>query len=108
MIKYLLLACVYYLFPLFFHDTGGFILYLLVLAPALSFLLALFPSMKYGFELLFPLMCGVLFIPSAMIYFNETAFVYAIIYAACAFFGSVLGGRLKANFLNEKKAKAKK
>lgn len=105
MIKYLFISAVYYLFPLVFHDTGGYILYLLVLAPVLSFVAALFPSMKYGYELLFPIMCGVLFIPSALLYFNETAFVYAIVYVACAFFGSVLGGRLKANFLNEKKKK---
>lgn len=108
MIKYSLIACVYYLLPLFFHDTGGFILYLLVFAPLLSFLCALFPSMKYGYELLFPVMCGLMFLPSAMVYFNETAYVYAIVYAACAFFGSVLGGRLKANFLNEKKVNNKK
>lgn len=106
MIKYLCICALYYLFPLFFHDTGGFIIYLLVLCPVLSFLCALFPSMKYGYELLFPVLCGVLFIPSALFYFNETAFIYAIVYAACAFFGSVLGGRLKANFLNEKKTKS--
>ena len=75
MIKYLCICAVYYLFPLFFHDTGGFIIYLLVLCPVLSFLCALFPSMKYGYELLFPVLCGVLFIPSALLYFNETAFI---------------------------------
>lgn len=107
MIKYLCMLTVYYLLPILFHDTGGFIVYLLVIAPFMSFLCALFPSMKYGYKLLFPILCGVLFVPSALIYFNETAFIYAILYAACAFFGSVLGGRLKANFLNEKKSKEK-
>lgn len=107
MIKYLCMLTVYYLLPILFHDTGGFIVYLLVIAPFMSFLCGLFPSMKYGYELLFPILCGVLFVPSALIYFNETAFIYAILYAACAFFGSVLGGRLKANFLNEKKSKEK-
>ncbi|MBQ7888566.1 MAG: hypothetical protein IJ356_02275 [Erysipelotrichaceae bacterium] len=104
MIKYLCIIAVYYGFPVLFSDTGGFITYLLIIAPICSFICALFPSMKYGYELLFPIMCGVLFIPSALLYFNETAFIYAIVYAACAFFGSVLGGRLKANFLNEKKS----
>ena len=108
MIKYILIGALYYLCPLVFHDTGGYIVYLLVLAPLACFVISLFPGMKYGFEFLFPLMCGILFIPSALLYFNETAFIYAIVYAACAFFGSVLGGRLKANFLREKEEKKKK
>lgn len=105
MVKYLCILCVYYLLPVLFEDTGGYITYLLVIAPVMSFLCALFPSMKYGYELLFPVMCGLLFVPSAFLYFNETAIIYAIVYGACALFGSILGGTMKARFLNEKKSK---
>ncbi len=108
MIKYLLLGAVYYLLPLTMHETGELILYLLAIAPLSCFVISLFPGMKYGYELLFPVMCGVLFVPSALLYFNEVAILYGIVYAACAFFGSVLGGTLKANFLKEKEAKMKK
>lgn len=102
MIKYLCILLVYYALPPVLKDDGGMILYLLAIAPVSSFLCALFPSMKYGYELLFPVACGVLFVPAAMIYFNTASMMCAIINGACAFFGSVLGGTLKARFLNEK------
>ncbi len=102
MIKYLLLIAAYLFLPFIVFDTGTFIILLLIAYPLICFLLAFFPGMKYGFEWLFPIMCGILFIPVIYFKLNETAYIYCIIYPIFAFFGSGIGGFLKARFTTNK------
>ena len=48
-------------------------------------------SKKYGFNILIVLLIAVLFIPTVLIYYNETALIYAIIYFILAFIGGFMG-----------------
>ena len=48
-------------------------------------------SKKYGFNILIVLLIAVLFIPTALIYYNKTALIYTIIYFILAFIGGFIG-----------------
>ena len=102
MIKYILVLSAYIFLPLLKLDTGYYILLLLLMLPSICFVTALFSAMKFGFEWLFPFLCGLLFLPFIFIYYNETAYIYCVLYSICAFGGSLLGGLLKGVFMQKR------
>lgn len=87
-------AFMFNLLPAAFIGTNlsGFTIYMLLLGfPALiyvaSIIFALFNRFRW-FYILFPV---VLFIPAAFIYYNYTALVYIVLYAASAALGMLVG-----------------
>ncbi len=87
-------ASYFYLLPLLGRDTGSFILILIFAVPLLCLLTGLIFGARHGTDLLYPLIVGILFIPSIFLYYNTTAWVYIILYAMIALLGNVLGSRL--------------
>ena len=92
MIAYLLICAVaFYALPLWGTDTGSFIFILLIATPAICFIASLFYGVKNSFNMIYPLLVGVLFIPTLLIYYNSSASVYIIAYALIALFGNLIG-----------------
>ena len=81
----------FYLLPLFMKNTGTAMLLMLFVMPFASFVTAVIYGMRRGFSPLLSLLARLLFIPAVFIYFNSSAWVYAVFHAAAVFAGTALG-----------------
>lgn len=81
----------YYLLPLLIKDTGAAMTMLLVVIPAIIIISAIIFGAKHGFNIIFPLVAAVLFLPSVFIFYNASAWIYTIIYGIAALVGNVIG-----------------
>ncbi len=93
----LLCAVAFNILPLFVNSTGGFMLNLLVLFPSLCFLSSLLYGLKQGWNLLYPIMIGILFIPTISLFYNRTAWVYCLGYSLLSLLGLYLGKSIKVH-----------
>jgi FtsH-binding integral membrane protein len=92
MLPYLIATIIaFYLLPLFGRDTGSFMIILLIAIPLLCFISALSYGYKRGFDIIYSVIVGLLFIPTIFIYYNSTALIYIFIYAVIALIGSIIG-----------------
>ena len=94
---FLAVIAAYYLLPLFGKDTGSFMLILLVLMPIVCFASAFWYGIKRGLALTFPLIIAILFVPSVFLFYNYTAWVYAVVYGIIGLIGNLAGGLLFKN-----------
>ncbi len=93
MFLYLLIcAAAFYVLPLLGKDTGSFMLILLMLIPLICFIASLFYGVKNGFNFIFSLIVGVLFIPTIFLYYNSSAWVYILAYTVISMVGNLIGG----------------
>ena len=83
-------AAAFYLLPLLIRDTGSAMVVLLVALPVLCFFVAFAYGVKNRFHWVFPLLCGVLFVPSVFIFYNVSALPYALIYGVIALVGNLI------------------
>ncbi|RHO52703.1 hypothetical protein DW094_13835 [Ruminococcaceae bacterium AM07-15] len=81
----------FYLLPLLIKDTGSGIFLLLLIMPLLVFLGAVLYGLGYGLHWLLPLAATILFVPSMFLFYNESAWVYGVIYGAVAAAGNGVG-----------------
>ncbi|WP_425539216.1 hypothetical protein [Microaceticoccus formicicus] len=81
----------FYLLPNLISDTGSGMFILLVIIPLTCVLTGIVLGMKNTFKWYYPVLVGLLFIPSIYIYYNESALVYAPAYGILALIGSLLG-----------------
>lgn len=96
MIPYLLAtAAAFYLLPLFGNSTGDFMVIMLAVIPLTCFAISFFYGFKNGWNLIFPIAVGILFIPAIFIHFNITAWVYSVGYAVISAAGVFFGKNLK-------------
>ncbi|PID82317.1 MAG: exosortase [Clostridiales bacterium] len=79
-IYYLIIIASFYLLPFVIQDTGSAMVVLLILIPVSVFIVSLVFSLKNGFKLYFSLLVGLLFIPTIYIHYNESAWIYTVIY----------------------------
>ena len=84
----------FYSLPFLIKDTGSAMLILLVVAPIICFILGAFYRAKNPNIGFYPLLVGVLFLPSIFIFYNSSALIYAPIYAVLALLGSLAGQAL--------------
>lgn len=89
----------YYLLPAFAGPTDGIAMVLLILLGTLVLSGALgMGSGKKG-KFLYPVLAGVLFLPSIPIYYNESAWVHSLWYFAVSAFGVGAGSLIRYLFL---------
>ena len=84
----------FYLLPLGISDTASGMMILLVAIPVLCFLAAFLLGWRIRFLWWFALLVAALFVPTIWIYYNTSAWVYALIYAVFALAGIFFGGRM--------------
>lgn len=87
------LAAVFYLLPFFAQDMGmgAAMLLMLCVIPLTAFATALVYGMCRGFSLLLPATAFFLFLPSIFLYYNSSAWVYAVGYAVVVLAGNGVG-----------------
>lgn len=64
---------------------------LLIIFPVISFVSSLLLGINKGICWLYPVFTAMLFIPAIFIYYNDSAFIYMIIYAILALAGNLIG-----------------
>ncbi len=105
-IPYLIVIIIaFYLLPNLIKDTGSGILMLLIVIPLTCFLTGLIFGIKNSFEWYFPVLVGLLFIPSIFIYYNESALIYAPVYGVLTLVGEIIGRMLNKYISNPMKFK---
>lgn len=96
LLPYLLaLALNFCLLPRLIQDTGTAMLMMLALMPLLAFLTALACGIRHGFRPLLPLAAAGLFLLSIPLYYNASAWIYAVLYGAVTLAGMALGWVLR-------------
>ena len=85
----ILLLC-YYLLPALIRDTGGGILLLLGAMPLICLITGYQYGKRYALRPFFALLAAALFFPSVFLYYNGSAWVYAVAYGAIALLGNLL------------------
>ena len=84
-------AAAFYLLPLLMKDTGFAILMLLVLIPAICLVDGFCYGKKHGFQVLFAILTGVIFVPTVWIYYNSSASVYIAVFTCFTLAGTYFG-----------------
>lgn len=88
---YILVMLVFYVAaPLLCRDTGSAMFTLLCILPAILFILSLVYAKMNGFKWYLSIIIGILWLP-AIIYLNESASIYALIYGVISFVGQGVG-----------------
>ena len=85
------LTAVFYLLPLLMRDTGSAMLLMLCVMPLAAFIAALVCGLRVGFSPLLPAAALVLFVPAVPLYYNASAWSYAVVYAAIVLAGNLTG-----------------
>lgn len=85
------LAAVFYLLPLLGRNTGLAMLLMLLLMPLTAFVTALACGMRRGFSPLLPAAAFILFLPTVFLYYNASAWIYAVVYAVDVLAGNGAG-----------------
>ena len=88
---YILVMLAFYVAaPLLCRDTGSAMFTLLCLLPVVLFILSLVYAKMNGFKWHLSIIIGLLWLP-AIIYLNESATIYALIYGVISFIGQGIG-----------------
>ena len=89
----LIIALTFYGLPLIDRDSE--MLVLLILFPLVCFLSAIIYGIKYLFSLVYSILVMVLFIPTILIFYNETASIYIGVYGVISLLGNLLGSFIR-------------
>lgn len=91
MMPYLLcITIMYVLLPLVIKNTGVGMIVLLLLLPLFCFLCGVVYGYRHAFHIGLPLMMAILFIPVIFIYFNSSAWIYALVNGGSGFIGMLI------------------
>lgn len=87
----LVLAADFYLLPLLIKNTGVAMLLMLCVIPLIALICSILYGVRHGFDLLLPVIAAVLFFPTIFIYYNESAWIYTVVYGIIALAGNGIG-----------------
>lgn len=97
MLPFLLIPTVaFYLLPLLIVDTGSGMLILLLVLPVICLFSAAFYGYKRPVFWGYPVLIGLLFVPTVFWHYNSSAWIYSILYAALALLGVWIGKGMAA------------
>lgn len=90
----LILAINFYLLPYFAKNTGAAMVLMLCLMPLITLGSAIIYGIRNGVSPILPILTCFLFLPTVFIYYNSSAWIYAVIYAVIALAGMAIGKSL--------------
>lgn len=92
----------FYIFPLFagLTDVIGMVVLIIVATLLLSAVIGLISDKKMKY--LYPIITAILFVPSVLIYYNETALIHSVWYLIVASVGLTIGTVLHKLILRKK------
>ena len=85
------LAVSFYVLPILAKNTGMAMLLMLCVMPVTAFAGSLIWGARYGFDLLLPIMTMAWFVPTIFIFYNGSAWVYAVVYGGLSRAGNGVG-----------------
>ncbi|MBU5627563.1 hypothetical protein KQI82_11640 [Oscillibacter sp. MSJ-2] len=85
------LAVDFYVLPLLINDTGSGMLMMLCVIPLIDFFCSFVYGIRQGSGLLLTVAAVILFAPTIPIFYNETAWIYIVVYAVITLVGSAIG-----------------
>ena len=92
MIPYLTVIILdFYLLPFLIKDTGSAMLMLLIVVPLICFVCSVVYGAKNSFYLVYAIIVAILFIPTILIFYNSTAWIYIFGYGTIALVGNAIG-----------------
>lgn len=89
LIFYFVLGIAFYGIPWGIKDTGSGIVILLIIIPVICFLTSVMYGVTNGFNPWYALFAALIFTPSIFIFYNSTAWIYAIVYGVIAALGNL-------------------
>lgn len=83
----------FYILPLFILniDVQSWILVLLFINPLVTLINSFVFGLKTGFNPVYTILVGILFVPTVFIFYNSSALIYAVIFGFVSLFGDILG-----------------
>lgn len=83
----------FYILPFFILilDLNFWILLLIFINPLVTLINSFIYGLKSGFCVIFPILVGILFVPSVFIFYNSSALIYAIIFGVVSLIGNIMG-----------------
>lgn len=94
MLFYIMINIVaFYIFPFLSKTAGGFIFTLIFLIPMVTFISSLIYGIINGFNIVYPIIIGLIFIPCVFTYYSGSAWIYVFIYSILSLIGSLTGSR---------------
>lgn len=90
MVFYLLLLIDFYIIPLVIKDTGSAMIVMLAIIPLICLIISVFYGIRNGFDYWYIWSVAIIFIPSIFIFYNPSAWVYAIGYGVIALIGNLI------------------
>lgn len=81
----------FYLLPIVIKDTSSAMAVMLIGIPFICLLTAIIYGIKNPFNLIYPLIVAILFVPTISIYYNSTASAYIVGYGIIAIVGNLIG-----------------
>lgn len=87
---YAALVLDFYLLPALIVDTGSAMVLMLLVMPAVCLITSVIYGMKNGFCYWYGIAAVVLFVPSIFLFYNESAWVYSVLYGVIALLGNLL------------------
>ncbi|MGI6161650.1 MAG: hypothetical protein ACOYJD_06430 [Christensenellales bacterium] len=98
MLPYLaVVVLAFYLLPLLIKDTGSAMLMLLNVVPIIVFVCAVVYGIINSFNPIYAIAVMLLFVPTIFIFYNMTAWVYALGYGIISFAGNAIGILFRKN-----------
>jgi len=86
-----MMTTIFYLLPLLARDTGSGMLLMLCVMPLAALLAGVAHGARRGFSLWLPVAALLLFLPTIPLFYNWTAWPYAIVYALFVLAGMGVG-----------------
>lgn len=92
MLPYLvILAADFYLLPFLIRSTGAAMILLLIVMPLICLVSSIVYGFRHAFNIVFVVLVIILFIPSIFIFYNASAWIYALAYGIIALIGNLAG-----------------
>ena len=89
------LATNFYLLPFFAKNTGAAMILMRRVMPLNAMVTEIIYCIRNSFNLTLPILTLLLFLPTVYLYYNVSAWIYAVGYAAIVLIGMVIGKLLQ-------------
>lgn len=87
-----ILSIIFYLLPLVIKDTATGMLILLLVMPILIFNLTFWFVKKTKFSVWYPILVGLVFLPTVYLLYNSTAIIYVFIFSIISLIAAIIAG----------------
>lgn len=91
LINFIAICINFYLFPFLFKESSSEMMVLLVVMPSITILLGVLYTYSVQPHWSYPLIVGAAFLPTMMVYYNLSAWIFAIIHFLAFIVGCLIG-----------------